>query len=77
MACVGILITLVFPCYSFFFLRKNVNRLDDKDFKSKHGALYEGLNTDNAEKRQATLKIVGWFIIRRFLTAVNLVYMRD
>ena len=28
LACAGILITLVFPCYCFFFLRKNVDKLD-------------------------------------------------
>ena len=28
LACAGILITLVFPCYCFFFLKKNVNKLD-------------------------------------------------
>ncbi len=28
LACAGILITLVFPCYCFFFLRKNFDKLD-------------------------------------------------
>ena len=28
LACAGILITLVFPCFCFFFLKKNVNKLD-------------------------------------------------
>ncbi len=28
LACAGILITLVFPCYCFFFLRKKVDKLD-------------------------------------------------
>jgi hypothetical protein len=28
LACAGILITLVFPCYCFFFLRNNVDKLD-------------------------------------------------
>jgi hypothetical protein len=77
MACVGILITLVFPCYCFFFLRRNINLLDDKDFKSKHGALYNGLITKNAVKRQASMKMAAWFLLRRFLTAVNLVYLRN
>ena len=51
LACVGILITLVLPCYCFFFLRKNVSQLDEEDFKSKHGSLYEGFMTENALKR--------------------------
>ncbi len=28
LACAGILVTLVFPCYCFFFLKKNVKKLD-------------------------------------------------
>jgi hypothetical protein len=77
MACAGILITLVLPCYCFFFLRKNVNLLDEKDFKSKHGALYSGLITKNAVKRQASIKMKSWYLLRRLLTAVNLVYLRN
>ena len=76
LGCAGILITLVFPCYCFFFLKKNVNKLDNKDFKFKHGALYEGFTTDNAEKRSAGMKMAGWFLLRRFLTAINVVYLR-
>ncbi len=77
MACAGILITLVPPCYCFFFLRKNVNLLDDKEFKSKHGALYNGFITKNAVKRQATIKMAAWYFLRRLLTAINLVYLRN
>ncbi len=76
-AFVGILITLGFPFYCFFFLRRNVNLLDDKDFKSKHGAMYDGFMTDNAVKRQISLKMAAWYLLRRFLTAVNLVYPRN
>ena len=77
LACVGTLITVVFPCYVFILLRKNVNRLEDEEFKAKYGSLYEGFVIHNAEKRQATTNIVGWFLLRRFLTGVNLVYLRN
>jgi hypothetical protein len=77
LACVGILITLVLPCYCFFFLKRNVNLLDDEDFKSRHGAFYEGFITDNALKRQASMQMPAWFLLRRFLTAVNLLYLRN
>ncbi len=76
LGCAGILITLVFPCYCFFFLNKNSNKLNNKDFKSKHGALYEGFITDEAGKRSAGMKMAGWFLLRRFLTAVNVIYLR-
>jgi hypothetical protein len=46
------------------------------DFKSKHGALYEGFTTDNADRRSASIKMAAWFLLRRFLTAVNVVYLR-
>ena len=65
-ACAGILITLVFPFYVFFFLRKNVDRLQEKEFMAKHGSLFEGYVTGNAEKRRASTKFVGWFLLRRF-----------
>jgi hypothetical protein len=77
LACVGILMTLILPCYCFFFLKRNVNYLDEKEFKSKHGALYEGFITDNALKRKSTIKMTPWFLLRRLLTAVNLVYLRN
>ena len=77
LACAGILITALFPFYVFIFLRKNVNCLEDEDFKAKYGSLYEGFVIHNAEKRQATINIVGWFLLRRFLTGVNLVYLRN
>ena len=44
---------------------------------AKHGSLFEGYVTGNAEKRRASTKFVGWFLLRRFLTVVNLVYLRN
>ena len=77
LSCAGILITLVFPCYCFFILKKNVNNLDKKDFKSKHGALYERFITGNAVRRSVSLKMAVWFFLRRLLNAVNVVYLRN
>lgn len=39
--------------------------------------MYEGFATHNAVKRKATINMVGWFLLRRFLTGVNLVYLRN
>ena len=77
LACIGIMITLVLPFHCFFFLRKNVNYLDEDEFKSRHGALYEGLMVDDEFKQQATRKMMPWFLVRRFLTAVNIIYLRN
>jgi hypothetical protein len=74
---VGALITLALPFYCFFFLKRNIDHLDEEEFKSKHGSLYDGFITDNSLKRKDTINMVGWFLFRRFLTAVNLVYLRD
>jgi hypothetical protein len=76
LAGVGILITLLFPFYCFFFLKKNVNQLADENFKSKHGALYDGFTTVTADRRSASMKMSAWFVIRRLFTAINVVYMR-
>jgi len=59
-----------------FFLRKNVDKLENKDFQSKHGALYEGFTTDKAERRSASIKMAAWFLLRRLLAAANVVYLR-
>ena len=77
LGCVGIIITLVFPFYVFFFLRKNIAHLENEELRTKHGSLYEGFTIHNAEKRQASINMVGWFLLRRFLTGVNLVYLRN
>ena len=77
LAIVGAIITLVLPFFVYFYLNKNINQLGDKYFKSKHGALYDGFTTENASRRSASIKMSTWFLIRRLLTAVNLVYLRD
>jgi hypothetical protein len=46
LASVGAMITLVSPFYVYFYLKKNINQLGDEYFKSKHGALYDGFNTE-------------------------------
>ncbi len=73
----GAIITLAFPFYCIFLLSRNINLLDNEEFRSKHGSLYQGFRIDNALKRKAAIIMVGWFLFRRFLTAVNLIYLRD
>ena len=67
----------MFPLTVYFFLRKNSNSLEDEEFKAKHGGLYDGFTIHTAEKRLASINMVGWFLFRRFLTGVNLVYLRN
>ncbi len=38
--------------------------------------MYEGFTTDNSDRRSASIKMAAWFLLRRLLTAVNLVYLR-
>ena len=38
--------------------------------------MYAGFTTDNADRRIASMKMAAWFLLRRLLTAVNLVYLR-
>ena len=51
LACVGVVITLALPIYCFFFLKRNINLLDKKEFQSKHGSLYDGFRTNTALNR--------------------------
>ena len=61
------------PLSCFLFLRKNVSILEQEEFKSKYGGLYEGFATHNAVKRDACIKMMAWFLLRRLITALNLV----
>jgi hypothetical protein len=72
-ATLGAAMVLGFPLFCFLFLKKNVNILDQEEFKSKYGALYNGYATYNSTKRDDCIKMSGWFLFRRLLTAVNLV----
>ena len=67
----------VFPILNFIFLHRNVDQLDKKEFKDKFGSLYNGCVTHSATKRQGVIKMSNWFLFRRFITAVNLVYVRN
>jgi hypothetical protein len=64
---------LAFPLACFLFLRKNVGILEQEEFRSKYGGLYEGYATHNAVKRDACVKMMAWFLLRRLLTSFNLV----
>jgi hypothetical protein len=67
----------VFLILNNLFLRRNVNELDKKEFKVKFGSLYSGYVTHSATKRQVVIKMSNWFLLRRFLAAVNLVYVKN
>ena len=54
------------PFYTFFILYKNRNKLDNKEFKRKHGALYE----DMRPRGIGPAIFTAMFFIRRFLFAV-------
>lgn len=64
------------PILSYIFLKRNIKELDKNKFKDKFGSLYNGYLTGTAEQRQAVIYMSNWFLIRRALTAVNLVYVR-
>ena len=66
----------VIPILNYIFLKRNIKELDKIKFKDKFGSLYNGYLTGTAERRQAVIYMSNWFLIRRALTAVNLVYVR-
>ena len=50
--------------------------LEKKEFKQKFGSFYSGLTTNSERKRTYCKYMMSWFLLRRLMTAVNLVLMR-
>ena len=77
LTCVATLIVIGGPIYVYFFLRKYANELDGERFQKTYGSLTEGYFTTGVLGCQATRYMISWFLLRRFLTAVSVVYLGD
>jgi hypothetical protein len=62
-----------FLIFTFFFMRKNREQVDTKEFKQKFGAYVSNVETYK-KPRAADYPTV--FLIRRLLLALNIVYLR-
>ena len=61
MAILFAVIIILAPIFILFFYNKNFSRLEDEEFISRFGAVYEGLRVD----RRTFLVYMIYFIIRR------------
>ncbi len=77
LTCFVTLIVIGGPIYQIFLLRKYANELDGERFQKTYGSLTEGYFTTGVLGCQATRYMISWFLLRRFLTAVSVVYLGD
>ena len=77
LTCVVTLIVIGGPICLYFLLRKYANELDGESFQKTYGSLTEGYSTTGVLGCQATRYMISWFLLRRFLTAVSVVYLGD
>lgn len=63
------------PIFSYLLVRKNRNGLDKEEFQKKYGSLTGGFFTTGILGSEATGKMISWFMVRRFLTSVVIVYL--
>ena len=69
-------IVIIMPLYSSIFYGLNVDEMDETEFKSKFGTLYEGLNLDMDEnKRKYALLFPFFYIVRRLLFVASAIWL--
>jgi hypothetical protein len=63
------------PLTFFLLLSKNADKLNNEQFKFKFGSLTEGLKTSGLLGSASAKKMIVWFFVRRFLTALVLMFL--
>jgi hypothetical protein len=63
------------PLAFYILLRKNAQELDNKKFQCNYGSLTEGYKTTGILGSASTVNMIAWFFVRRFLTALFVVYL--
>ena len=82
-----LIICITFPFASSLFILKNFSKLNDPEFEEQYGALYEGIRInsryENFEKKdcepdnKSAIWYQFWFLFRRLILGVLVVYSRD
>lgn len=70
-----LLVIVAFPFWTFFLLRRNQQRLGDRDFKAKYFAIYENLRWKNANNWILLEPCISSF--RMLLTCCALMYLQN
>ena len=63
------------PLAFYILLRKNAKELDNDQFQRTYGSLTDGYKTTGILGSASTVKMIAWFFVRRFLTAISVVYL--
>ena len=67
---------LMMPLFTSIFYGCKIDQMDDDEFKSKFGTLYEGLNLDmDKGKRKSGLFFPFFFVIRRLLFVTAAIWL--
>ena len=63
------------PLAFYLLLRKKAQELDNEQFQDRYGSLTQGLKTTGVLGSESTVKMIAWFFVRRFLTALVVVFL--
>ncbi len=63
------------PLTFYILLRKNARELDNDQFQLNYGSLTGGYKTTGILGSASTVNMIAWFFVRRFLTALFVVYL--
>merc|ERR1712151_786975 len=67
---------VILPLFTSIFYGCKISKLDDEEFKTKFGTLYEGLNLDIKEKKRVSgLFFPFFFVLRRILFVFAAIFM--
>lgn len=64
-----------YPIFNGVFLYRNVDKLNTKEFKATWGSCYDGYLIYSAANRRNVIILSSWFLFRRFLLAINLIFV--
>lgn len=70
---IGLIVTIVFPVIVLYLMVTKFQDFNLKNFEQRFGSLYEGLDITN----KWIIAYRLWFIIRRMLLAVTVVFMKN
>lgn len=66
-----LIVITAFPIFTYLFLKKVKNRLQNEDFKARFQSLYLNVDTDIDK----AILMVTLFVIRRFLFAISIIFL--
>lgn len=70
-ACIKLFLLVSLPIFSYLYLKKNNDRLDDEAFENSYGTLYQNLDRD----RSSVYKMTSLFCIRRICIAISTIFL--